>query len=341
MRIISVEDVEPGQVLGKTIFSSNGQVLLNENVQLTVYMINTLKRIGVTMLYVKDAGLEDVEIEDVVSEETKRAVAKKMGEMFEAARSGKQFNTRSVSTSVNSLLDEIVKNQDVLVQLTDIRSEDNAQYIHAMNVCILSVMVGINMDLAPSQLKDLAIGALLHDVGKVGIDPEAEKRDMKRHHTWRGFETLKREFNLMTAHIALQHHETPDGEGIPRALPGDQINLMAKIVGCCNIYDNLLYDLSDGKRMLPHEACERLMALSGTKVDTEVLFQFLRIVSIYPTGTSVRLSTKETGVVVGQHRGLPGRPIVRIVNRDDNENIEVKEVDLAKETTVFIEGVLS
>ena len=62
-----------------------------------------------------------------------------------------------------------------------------------------------------------------------------------------------------------------------------------------------------GRRKLPHEACEYMLALAETKLDRDVLIQFLKIVSIYPTGTSVRLSNRETGVVVGQHRGLPTR----------------------------------
>ena len=78
-----------------------------------------------------------------------------------------------------------------------------------------------------------------------------------------------------------------------------------------------------------------------TKLDRDVLIQFLKIVSIYPTGTSVRLSNRETGVVVGQHRGLPTRPIIRIVKQDATDKLlEIKEIDLAKETTVFIEQVL-
>ena len=83
-----------------------------------------------------------------------------------------------------------------------------------------------------------------------------------------------------------------------------------------------------------------MLALAETKLDRDVLIQFLKIVSIYPTGTSVRLTNRETGVVVGQHRGLPTRPIIRIVKQDATDKVlEIKEIDLAKETTVFIEQV--
>lgn len=343
MRYVSIEQVEPGQHLGKTIFSSNGTVLLSENVQLTVYMINTLNRIGATMVYIKDLQFEDVEIPEVLSDETKRNVMKKMTETFDTIKSGKQFDTRSVTISIDQLLDDVMRNKEVLIQLSDIRTKDNESYVHALNVCMMATMIGMNMNLSNVQLKELAIGALLHDVGKAERLADDESADPKRHHTWRGFELLKQkqELNLLIAHVALQHHESPDGEGFPRKLVGDQIHLYAKIVAVANMFDNLQNNLSSqGKRMLPHEACEHMMALAGTKLDRDVLIQFLRTISVYPTGSSVRLSTKETGVVVGQHRGLPGRPVVRVV-RQVEDQIQVKEVDLAKHTTVFVEVVLA
>ncbi|MBA9088129.1 HD-GYP domain-containing protein (c-di-GMP phosphodiesterase class II) [Fontibacillus solani] len=345
MRFMSVEDIEPGQLLGRTVYSANGTVLLSAGVQLTVYMISTLKRIGVTMLYIKDADFEDVEIEDVISEATKQAVFREMSETLESIRSGKDWSTRKISTSVDTLLTDVLNNKEVLLQLTEIRTADNADYIHAVNVCLLSSMIGLNMGLNYSQLKDLAIGSLLHDIGKsISLPDDADRNDPKNHHTWRGFELLKhkREFNLLIAHTALQHHERLNGSGLPRGLDHEAIHLFAKIVAVANMYDNLIGGggTGEGRAMLPHEACEKLMASSEQELDHEILIEFTRIVSVYPTGTSVRLSTKETGVVVSQHRGLPGRPVVRVI-RGAGEDIDVKEVDLARETTLFIEAVLA
>ncbi|WP_040949603.1 HD-GYP domain-containing protein [Gorillibacterium massiliense] len=344
MKFVGIESVEPGQYLGKTVFAGNGTVLLAEGVQLTVFMINTLRRIGVTMLYIKDPLFEDVVIEETVSEENKRVVLVLMNETMEAIRSGKDFGSKAVSVSVDRLLEDISSNKEVLLQLSDIRSKDNEMFVHALNVATMSALVGINMGYNQAQLKELTIGALLHDIGKAERITEDSMTDPKLHHAWRGFELLKtkREFSLLIAHIAFQHHETPDGLGVPRQLADEQIHEYAKIVAVANTFDNLLFG-EDGKRVLPHNATERMMALAGTKLDREVLIQFLRIVSIYPTGTSVRLSTKESGVIVGQHRGLPGRPIVRVVKKahSEDEEFEVKEVDLAKQPTVFIEAVLS
>ena len=70
-----------------------------------------------------------------------------MGQTFAAIQSGKEFNSRSISISINTFLDEIMKNREVLVQLTDIRTQDNQMYIHATNVCMMAVLIGINMGL--------------------------------------------------------------------------------------------------------------------------------------------------------------------------------------------------
>jgi len=343
MRYVHIDNVEQGEHLGKTIFSGNGAVLLSEGVQLTVYMITTLKRIGVTMMYVKDPLFEDVEITDIVSDETRRAVIQQMGGIFDSIRSGKDINTRAFNGSIDSLLDEVMRNKDVLVQLSDIRTKDNEMYVHSLNVSMMAVLIGIQMDLPVAQLRELAVGAILHDIGKVEKITDDGSGDVKLHHTWRGFDVLKskRELSLLIAHVAFQHHERIDGTGSPRQLEGDQIHLYAKITAVANTYDNLLFDVSLGRPMLPHEACEHMMALAGTHLDREIVIHFLRIVSVYPTGASVRLSTKETGVVVGQHRGLPGRPVVRVVKSESGTNLEVKEVDLANRTTIFIDGVLT
>ncbi|MGO4532216.1 HD domain-containing phosphohydrolase [Paenibacillus sp. 2TAF8] len=341
MKYVNVESVEAGEILGKTVYSSNGTVLLSAGVELTVFMVNTLKRIGVTTLYIQDEAFKDVDTEDILDEATKRAIINEMSVTLEAVRSGKDWSPKKVALSIDKLLNDVLNGRELLVQLTDIRTQDNAQYVHAMNVCLLSSVIGLNMGLNYNQLKDLAVGALLHDIGKVGETP-GTMPSSKLHHTWRGFEVIKnkREFSLLVAHTALQHHEHEDGSGVPRGIRGKDIHLFAKIVSAANIYDNLINGLS-GSSMLPHEACEEMMAMSGTKLDRDILIEFNKSVSVYPNGTAVRLSTKETGVIVRQHRGLPGRPIIRVARGSTRYSLDVVEIDLAKQTTVFIEGVLS
>lgn len=94
MKYVNVESVEAGELLGKTVYSSNGTVLLSAGVQLTVYMVNTLKRIGVTMLYIQDEAYKDVDAEDILDETTKRAIINEMSVTLESIRSGKDWSPR-------------------------------------------------------------------------------------------------------------------------------------------------------------------------------------------------------------------------------------------------------
>ncbi|TVY03228.1 HD-GYP domain-containing protein [Cohnella terricola] len=340
MKLVDIETVEPGQILGRTIFSSNGAILLSVGVHLTVFMISTLKRIGVTTIYIDDPNFRDIPHQEVLSVETKRTVIYKMSEMFAQLRSGKTFSSRAIADTVDDLLEDVLRNQNNMIHLSDIRTADNAMFLHSMNVCMMASLIGLNMGLNMVQLKELAIGALLHDIGKIGA-PEVQEGRM--HHAWRGFDLLKnkREYSLLIAHVAFQHHEAVDGSGAPRGLKNEDIHLYAKITAVANIYDNLIYPQGDEEPLLPHEACERLNAYSGTLLDHEILVQFMRMVSTYPNGISVRLSNRETGVIVRQHRGLPGRPIVRAIDKDGNDAVSYSEIDLAQNPTLFIEAVLS
>jgi HD-GYP domain-containing protein (c-di-GMP phosphodiesterase class II) len=345
MRHITMEKLQPGHFLGRNVLNANGTILLKEGVQLTPAMISTLKNIGVTALYIKDSNFEDVKPEQVLSDETKHLVIGKLNELYKAIKSGKDINSREISVGVEAIMKDVMKNKTVLIELNEIRTKDLEQYLHAMNVCVMSTMVGNSMGLNQLQLKELSVGALLHDVGKIVPECNDKSVDPKMHHTWKGFEIIKKrqEFNLLIAHTAFQHHETMDGKGFPRGIGGDQIHQYARIVAVANLYENLLFDTDTSKRMLPHDACEHLMSLAYNKIDREVLLHFLKCVSVYPTGVSVQLSNGDIGIVVGQHRGLPGRPIVRIIISDEQPyTLEVKQVDLAEaaNATVFITKVL-
>jgi HD-GYP domain-containing protein (c-di-GMP phosphodiesterase class II) len=338
VRYVPIDSVEPGHVLAKAIYASDGRILLNTGVQLTVGMINKLRNIGVTFIYIHDHRFEDIHVNEVVSEETRREAIRNVAEIIHLVQIGKNFNTANIHNTVQNIIREILINKDVLLELGEVRTLDNQQYIHALNVCLMSVVTGINLNLTHTQLYDLAIGALLHDIGKW------VQEDDEHDHTWKGFNYLrkKREISILSAHVALQHHEWIDGTGYPRQVKGDDLHIFGKIVAVTNLYDNLISPSEDGEQpKLPYQACETLMGLAGKKLDHEVVRQFLRSVAIYPTGTSVKLTTGEVAIVVDQHKGLPARPVLRAFrNYNDEELPEVKVIDLAKSTTVFIEKIL-
>ena len=118
------------------------------------------------------------------------------------------------------------------------------------------------------------MGALLHDVGKLMVDPEIlnkpaqlteDEMVLMRGHALFGFEMLRTQkgtLSLPSIHIALQHHEKYDGTGYPRGMKQDEILEFARIVAIVDVYDAVTSDRPYRRAMLPHEAHE-LMLTAG------------------------------------------------------------------------------
>ncbi|NGQ97463.1 HD domain-containing protein [Brevibacillus sp. SYP-B805] len=353
MRYISLDDVEPGDTLARSIYTSDGLTLLQADMQLTVGMINKLRRFGVTMLCIKDPHLQDVKMEDVVQETTRKEAIASLSAAMQCVQTGKGMDLRGILKSVNSIIDETLRNRRLLLNLSDIRTADNHMFIHSLNVCMMATVMGISLGYNQQQLKELAVGALLHDIGKVVKDDAAYANGtpgQTEHHAWKGFHLLrkKHEMSIVSAHVALQHHEWVDGSGEPRGLTGAEIHDFAKIVAIANYYDNLISPFSaEEETCHPYEACEKIMALANKRFDHQMVIRFLRSIATYPTGSSLRLSTGEVGVVIDQNRGLPSRPVVRVIKREKgtiqtlDSDHEVYDVDLSEEPTIFITGMLA
>jgi len=159
-----------------------------------------------------------------------------------------------------------------------------------------------------------------------------------------GFEILKakRELSLLSAHVALQHHERMNGSGYPRQLLGERIHHLAQIVGLADFYDNLVNGSPGHQKMLPHEACEIVMGSAGRLFQHDLVVMFLKHVAAYPTGCTVKLNNGEIGIVVDQNKSLPMRPIIRVLAGDDTLTafVKVREYNLAEKHTIFIESIL-
>ncbi|MFC4735446.1 HD-GYP domain-containing protein [Bacillus daqingensis] len=342
MRYTPLEHAGSGEKLARDIFAVDGRVLLSKGVTLTIGLISKLRDMGVTGVYMEDSRFADIPQEELVSETTKRNVMEILAASGPLLSGSTIQEFRGLSETVENLIDEITANKDVLASITDIRSADNELFLHMLNVAMISVLIGIHMKLEREKLKELAVGALLHDVGKVEPSCLAAERDKdtagkQTHHAWKGFHLLRKAAGVSTlsAHVALAHHEHPDGSGMPRGLFSKDIHLLAKIVACANMFDRL-----HTSGVLPHTACEQMMALSGSHLDHAVVWRFMRAVAFYPNGTQVRLSTGATGIIIRQHAGLPQRPVIRLLEKSGSD-FSYSEIDLAEETTLFIEKVFA
>ncbi|HBV88032.1 MAG TPA: c-di-GMP phosphodiesterase [Desulfosporosinus sp.] len=351
MRQVSVSSLTMGDVLGKTIYSSSGRILLGKGVKLTPLYIAKLRDMGISILYIEDDRFNDVIVEDVIREEHRREAMEVLEKSSRAIRLGKDLNGFDLKKIISTIVEEILFKKDILVNMMDMRSLDNQMFAHSVNVCVLSTILGKALLLDLEKLETLAIGAILHDVGKLKMDPKLltndhltpEEVETLKTHTTLGFEELRKrkDLNLIIAHIAFQHHEHMNGTGYPRHLKEGEIHPLAQIVAIADFYDKVTSDHSNVKRIMPYEACEILMGLAGVLFPLEMVRVFLRTIAAYPTGITVKLNTGEIGVVVDQNLSMPARPIVRVFDESEFGSNDMKEYNMVEKRTIFIQEVLS
>lgn len=348
MRRISVNNAQQGMINARAIYSSEGKILLADGIALNDFYITRLKELGILSLYIRDEFAGELSIPEVVSDKTRVETTKLIRQAFTQIESSRRINILNIRDAVDKILDEVLSHSNTLVHLVDIRAFDDYTFAHSVNVCILSLMTGISLSYNTLQLKELGIGALLHDIGKTRIPKDILNKPDRldacefqkmQEHSLQGFEILRQypEISLLSSHVAFQHHERMDGSGYPRLLHGNDIHEYARIVAVTDVYDALLADRVYRHAFLPYEAIRELTRGAYTLFDPRVVAALLDNIAIYPVGSVVQLNTGDVGIVVDVNKQSQHRPIIRMLVDHHGEKIPGRqEIDLDKMSTVYI-----
>ena len=346
MRRVNIDTVPPGAKLARTVFSSDGGVLLMQGVELRESCLELLKNRGITEIYLDDDLSAGIEVHDVINENTRNEAVTLVKRIMTGYSFSDAIDVEKVKLMVSKIVDELLANDDILYNLTEIKTVDDYTFEHSVNVCILSLITGIGLGFDTTQLRELGIGAILHDIGKLCIPREILKKpcqltveefeEIKRH-TVLGYELLKNsgQLYMVSSYIALGHHERYDGSGYPLRLKNKEIQLYARIVAVADVYDALTSDRVYRKRIKPHEVYEYITSLGIHHFDPQVVDSFVKFVTVYPVGSGVLLNTRERAIVVKHNRKMPTRPVVRIVY-DENMKRRSKEIDLSQDKSIFV-----
>jgi len=346
MRRVKVDSVPEGARLARTVFSSDGGVLLMQGVELRDSYLELLRKRGIYEIYLNDDLSEGIEVHDVVNENTRNEAVVLVRDIMTGYNFSDAIDVGHVKTIVGRIVDELLSNDDILYNLTEIKTVDDYTFKHSVSVCILSIITGIGLGFDTAQLRELGLGAILHDIGKLCIPREilkkpsqltvAEFEEIKKH-TILGYELLKKsgQLNLISSYIALGHHERYDGSGYPYRLKSEEIQIYARIVAVADVYDALTSDRVYRKKLKPHEVYEYITSMGLHHFDPVVVENFVRFVTVYPEGSGVLLNTRERAIVVKHNRKMPTKPLVRIVYDEDMKRIS-REIDLSQETGIFI-----
>lgn len=318
-------------VLARNLYTKEQNLLLSQGQAIRDSYITKIRSHGYSGVFICDEFSNDIEIESIISEQLRMSAVSAVKDLFMTSSTGDDVATGKILDAtkkiVNDLIDEILFNRDVVVNMVDLKIFDDYTFYHSVNVAVLSILIGISLNFPRSYLYSLGLAALLHDIGKIFVDQNILRKDGPldksefvhiKKHTTVGYEYLVNHYDIPSKSYlgALQHHERYDGTGYPRALEGDNISEIGRIIAIADVYDALTSDRPYRKALLPSEAMEYIMGGAGTMFDPQLVTKFTHKVAAYPLGTIVILSNGLRGIVVKNHEDCCTRPRIRVISDD-------------------------
>lgn len=312
MRYILIEEAKPGMVLAKNVYDAYSRVLVAEHQELTTDYIDRLKRRGYSGFYIEDEYSEGIDVQETISVELRN-------KGVDALRKNNIDLTLEVAKDI---VEQILGNSGVSLDMVDLRTFDDYTYRHSVNVAVLSVIIGMGMNMNQTMLQELCTAAIFHDLGKLMIDPKIlnkpgrlTKEEFKviKEHPQLSVELLKERWHVSSASRVgiLFHHENEDGSGYPNGLQSEEIHIYAKIIHVADVYDALTSKRPYKDPYTPSEAIEYLMGGCNILFNSEVVQAFLKCVPIYPKGVGVTLSDGREAIVY-ENTKTPLRPKVKL-----------------------------
>jgi len=273
-----------------------------------------------------------------------REALRQVRELTEQARNRRSLNLEPVYDTVGQVVTSLERNEQAFASLLWVKSRDDALHKHMINTCVLAAMLA-----EPAGLREhaqaLALGALMHDIGKVCLPTE----DLRGHD---GLSAAQGEFQehpaigaALAARCGLpavvmeaisQHHERFDGCGYPLGLRGAAISPAGRVVAVANAYDALTAESPTHTRMLASEAMRAIAAQAGKAFDPQAVGSLVQAVGLFPVGSVVALSTGERAIVAALNASAIARPTVLVIaNSPGDTNTKPYLLDLSQRSHLF------
>lgn len=253
-----------------------------------------------------------------------------------------------IGEQAEKIIESVIEEPEVITNITEMRNISTDMYTHCINVCALSTIMALRLKMSEKQVRNISIGAILHDIGlryiKVPyMNTNETYMNVKdaleyKKHTIFGYSSLQDEGWIpdIAKEIILLHHERIDGKGYPFQHKGDKIKTEVKLVSLCDDFESLISGVGSPKLKI-YEAIEYIKANQGIKYDATITDKLIESVAVYPVGINVITSEGEMGVVVRQNHKFTDRPVIRMLKHADGSQYKDDvEKDLMEYLTLFI-----
>jgi len=250
-------------------------------------------------------------------------VSRQLRQILQNARAHPVQAREVAEAQIDGMVGQVLESEDVAIRLLSEKAGQETT-LHPMNVGVLSILLGRSLGLDPASLRQLGVGALLHDIGKLELPDRLRWRDsaataverrLYQEHPVHGL-ALGRRMGLPTEvlEIIAQHHEQADGRGYPAGLKGEAIGPLVRVVALVNQYDNLCNPANPAQAFTPHDALALIFARQREAFDATTLAAFIRMMGVYPPGSVLQLNDGRHAMVASVNAERPLKP--RIVVHD-------------------------
>ncbi len=256
-----------------------------------------------------------------------------------AVRSDVDFGMGAAADAVESLLGQTLEQPGASLLLSTVKSHDEYTFYHSVNTCILSLAMGRLVGLDEDRLRVLGAGALLHDIGKIGV-PQGVLRnpgrlqgsdwELIKRHPQEGAQSILAASGAgqeVASAIAFEHHARFDGTGYPKVGHGDghghgngngarigrDLHFFSRLVSISDTYDAITTRRSYRRAETPTRALNVILNGAASSYDPDFVRAFIHLMGVYPPGSLLQMRTGEVVMVVDQEDGDPHRPRVVLV----------------------------
>lgn len=262
--------------------------------------------------------------------------------LMDDIRLGRQIEIASTKPSVEKIVASVMRNSNAMMTMRRLKNLDDYTFLHSVSVCAMLVSFSKVVEMELNAIHEVALGALIHDVGKMRVaqavlnKPAKLTDDEYRHiksHVVLGSDLIRQLPGIpaLTMEPLELHHERFDGGGYPKGLKGEEISPVGRMAAIVDVYDALTSDRVYRKGISPAAAVQKLFEWSKHHFDPEMTKVFLKSVGIYPVGTLVQLESGRLGVVIEQSDTHLLTPVVRVMYDGKRQHYLVPEVvDLSR-----------
>jgi HD-GYP domain-containing protein (c-di-GMP phosphodiesterase class II) len=363
-----IEDIKIGMKFSAPLFTKDNNLVLERKVEIKESIYNRFVRWGIKELYTDgdlmeaEAEVKKVEVDNEIKVEPGKkeyvsiynSILNIYEDFIKKISDSDKFEKVTLDNIVNYILKLVLTYKNEIISFMSIPNKKfDYLVIHGVNTTIIALIGGIELKLSESDLRLLGYATLLHDIGMQKIPKEILNKANK---------LSDEEFNAIKAHpittykflskigilsqpvldAILQHHEQFDGNGYPRKISGDKINIFAKIISIADTFQAQIASRVYKKSKTGYLAMKSVLAEAKNKFDPQILRAFLFTLSIYPPGTLLQLNNNAVVTVVSVNPDAPLRPKIRILIDELGDKLTEPVVkDLKEESSLFIVNVLN